>query len=80
MIGAANVGDLLDGVKDVVEDGIQRGLDEAVDGLDEAADEINYGITNQVQFSKLAGWRRVNYRTNQTLFLKMPILNFILTF
>ena len=77
MIGAANVGDLLDGVKDVVEDGIQRGLDEAVDGLDEAADEINYGITNQVQFSKLAGWRRVN---NQTLFLKMPILNFILTF
>ena len=48
MIGAANVGDLLDGVKDVVQDGIERGLDEAVDGLDEAADAINYGITNQV--------------------------------
>ena len=57
MIGAAKVGDLLDGVKDVVENGIDRGLDEAVDGLDEAADAINYGITNQVQFSKLAGWR-----------------------
>ena len=60
MIGAANVGDLLDGVKDVVNDGIQKGLDEAVDGLDAAADAINYGIANQVQFSKLAGWRRVN--------------------
>ena len=84
MIGANSVGDKIGDAMDTVVDktgdllgeaknGMQKGLDGAKDGIQKGLDAsgLNYGIVNQVSFSKLAGWREVNYRIRHC-FLKCP--------